>query len=105
MLRKQLPRIRTRAVLHDAVSLGAIYASSNEFVARRSIEIDSLLVAAPTFLYAFRDRLCIALEFRGSLSSFLPQLVRALLVIVHAPHQAQTGGEKAQQNEAGPRDR
>jgi hypothetical protein len=55
MLCEQLPWTRVGTVLHEAVTPGASQAGSNQFLSGRCIEVDSLFIVAPTFLYAFRD--------------------------------------------------
>ena len=101
MLGEQFSRARVGSVLDDAVALGPRQARSNQLFPAGTIQVDSLLVAAPSFLYAFRNRLRVAFEFRGSLGGLFPQLVRAWFSVVSAaPQQAQAGAEKAHQHQA-----
>src|ERR1700751_155632 len=92
VLREQLPWARVRAMLDHAVTLSPGEPGSDEFVPRSRIQVNLPFIAAPTFLYAFCDRLRIALEFGCSFGSFLSHLVRVRLVIVRtASQQAQPG--------------
>src|ERR1700752_2934850 len=90
-------------MLDHTVTLSPGEAGSDEFVPRSRIQVNPPFIAAPTFLYAFCDRLRIALEFGCSFGSLLAHLVRVRLVIVGtASQQAEPGGENTEKNGAHP---
>src|SRR5438477_6794539 len=103
MLGEQVLRARVRTVLNDAVALSSRQAEPKELFPASAIQVESLLVAAPSFLYAFCDRLRIALQFCGSLSGLFPYLAElGFVVVCAAAYQTHTGCEKAHHNQAEP---
>jgi hypothetical protein len=89
---------------NHTLALGMAQTGCRQFFIRRPIHVDAFTVATPSFSHALGNRLRIALQFGGSLSGLLPQLVGVLGMIRSASYESTSyeGETEAESNACAP---